>query len=189
MFENKEQPQRTWTLIVSFKVLNWSSTPNPTFLRSSLPLKNQIHRSSSEEKFKPNKRKNSSNSSTKLFFSSTKMQRIRQKQAVQQQQEPARSSSLAGESMEGNRGQKNRYVSSSSPSPRPRPACTCSNRPGSVSCISHGYAVPAGEKLRRNNNASKEVLRRALAPPIRRLSLRWLNFRPKPSRLSNMSVA
>ena len=119
-----------------------------------------------------------------------KMQRIPQKQ------EPARSSSsssLAGETMEGNRGRKSRYVlpssSSSSPSPRPPPVCTCSNRPGSVSCISHGYAVPAEEKLRRNNNASKEVPRRALAPPIRRLSLRWLNFRPKPSRLSNMSVA
>ncbi|KAE8125762.1 hypothetical protein FH972_020536 [Carpinus fangiana] len=116
-------------------------------------------------------------------------------QRIPQKQEPARSSSsssLAGETMEGNRGRKNRYVlpsSSSSPSPRPPPVCTCSNRPGSVSCISHGYAVPAGEKLRRNNNASKEVLRRALAPPIRRLSLRWLNFRPKPSRLSNMSVA
>ncbi|XP_062170162.1 uncharacterized protein LOC133875908 [Alnus glutinosa] len=97
------------------------------------------------------------------------MQRINpQKQAVQKLQAPAR-------------------TSSSSP-PRPRPVCTCSNRPGSVRCISHGYAVPAGEKLRRNN-ASKEVLRRALTPPIRRFSLRWLNFRPKPSRLSNMSAA
>ncbi|KAG4981419.1 hypothetical protein JHK84_034995 [Glycine max] len=70
--------------------------------------------------------------------------------------------------------------------PRSRPACTCSNRPGSVRCARHGYVVP-GEKKRRV--ASKEILRRALTPPPKRLGLRWLNFRPTPSRLSNMSMA
>ncbi|KAL2331469.1 hypothetical protein Fmac_019050 [Flemingia macrophylla] len=70
--------------------------------------------------------------------------------------------------------------------PRSRPACTCVNRPGSVRCARHGYVVP-GEKKRRL--ASKEILRRALMPPTKRLGLRWLNFRPTPSRLSNMSMA
>jgi len=69
--------------------------------------------------------------------------------------------------------------------PRSRPACTCANRPGSVRCARHGYIVP-GEKKKRV--ASKEILRRALTPP-KRLGLRWLNFRPTPSRLSNMSMA
>ncbi|KAJ7948610.1 hypothetical protein O6P43_029060, partial [Quillaja saponaria] len=69
-----------------------------------------------------------------------------------------------------------------------RPACTCSNRPGSVQCMRHGYALP-GERFRRNNTSNKEVLRRALTPPTRPLSLRWWNFQPSPSRLSNMSVA
>ncbi|KAK7324598.1 hypothetical protein VNO77_28292 [Canavalia gladiata] len=72
--------------------------------------------------------------------------------------------------------------------PRFRPACTCSNRPGSVRCARHGYVVP-GEKLLKKRVASKEILRRALTPPPKRLGLRWLNFRPTPSRLSNMSMA
>lgn len=52
--------------------------------------------------------------------------------------------------------------------------------------------------VRRNNNrqamaprrrhASKEIIRRALTPPARR-TWRWLDFRPKPSRLSVMSMA
>ncbi|CAN1243234.1 hypothetical protein LINPERPRIM_LOCUS5609 [Linum perenne] len=45
--------------------------------------------------------------------------------------------------------------------------------------------------MRRRNEAagSREMLRRALKPPTRRPSLRWVNFRPSPSRLSNMSMA
>ncbi|KAJ1402711.1 hypothetical protein SESBI_27804 [Sesbania bispinosa] len=70
---------------------------------------------------------------------------------------------------------------------RPRPVCTCSNRPGSARCARHGYVVP-GERLKKRV-ASKEILRRALTPPPRRLGLRWLNFKPTPSRLSNMSMA
>ncbi|XP_041028992.1 uncharacterized protein LOC121268796 [Juglans microcarpa x Juglans regia] len=105
-----------------------------------------------------------------------------QKQATQipaQQVLPART-------VTGNRGRKNNYVLAS---PRAgRSGCTCSNHPGSVRCTRHGYAVP--ETTSRRRYGSKEVLvRRALTPPTRRLSLRWWNFRPTPSRLSNMSVA
>ncbi|CAL0325459.1 unnamed protein product [Lupinus luteus] len=73
--------------------------------------------------------------------------------------------------------------------PRPRSACTCSNRSGSVLCVRHGYVVPPLEKRMKKRLASKEILRRALNPPPKRLALRWLNFRPTPSRLSNMSMA
>lgn len=72
-------------------------------------------------------------------------------------------------------------------SQRFRPACTCLNRPGSVRCARHGYVVP-GERLKKRL-ASKEILRRALTPPPKRLGLRWLNFKPTPSRLSIMSMA
>ncbi|XP_021679078.1 uncharacterized protein LOC110663908 [Hevea brasiliensis] len=72
-------------------------------------------------------------------------------------------------------------------SPRLRPSCTCSNRPGSARCSRHGYLIP-GDKLKRRQ-ANKEIIRRALTPPNRKLTLRWWNFRPTPSRLSNMSTA
>ncbi|KAK4744299.1 hypothetical protein SAY87_010611 [Trapa incisa] len=46
-----------------------------------------------------------------------------------------------------------------------------------------------GEQLK-GNYGQKEILRRALMSPARRrFSLRWLNFRPTPSRLSSMSTA
>lgn len=117
------------------------------------------------------------------------MQRIPHKsQAAQRLQAPAGRSSLNRDAMEGHRGlrKNNNYAVSSSP--RPRPVCTCSNHPGAVKCTRHGYAVPHAETLKKHS-ARKEVLRRALTPPPRRLSLRWFNFRPTPSRLSNMSVA
>ncbi|XP_010535119.1 PREDICTED: uncharacterized protein LOC104810490 [Tarenaya hassleriana] len=75
---------------------------------------------------------------------------------------------------------------------RTRLACTCSGRPGSTRCVQHGYMVPSGEKkvvMRRASDGSREVLRRAMTPPGRRISLRWWNFRPTPSRLCNMSSA
>ncbi|CAI0375949.1 unnamed protein product [Linum tenue] len=58
----------------------------------------------------------------------------------------------------------------------------------------HGrHAMPPSsshEKWRRHQAAgSREVLRRALMPAGRRPSLRWVNFRPTPSRLCNMSMA
>ncbi|KAL4619523.1 hypothetical protein ACB092_06G085200 [Castanea dentata] len=109
-------------------------------------------------------------------------------QAAQRLQVPAGRSSFNRDAMEGHRGlrKNNNYAVSSSP--RPRPVCTCSNHPGSVKCTRHGYAVPHAETLKKHS-ARKEVLRRALIPPPRRFSLRWFNFRPTPSRLSNMSVA
>ncbi|KAL5081693.1 hypothetical protein RYX36_010114 [Vicia faba] len=72
-------------------------------------------------------------------------------------------------------------------SQRFRPACTCSSRPGSVQCARHGYVVP-GERMKKRV-ASKEILRRALMPAPKRFALRWLNFKPTPSRLSVMSLA
>ncbi|KAK1407084.1 hypothetical protein QVD17_38695 [Tagetes erecta] len=41
----------------------------------------------------------------------------------------------------------------------------------------------------RRQRASKEIVRRALTPPARRLTWRWFDFRPTPSRLSVMSMA
>ncbi|XP_010545805.1 PREDICTED: uncharacterized protein LOC104818058 [Tarenaya hassleriana] len=74
---------------------------------------------------------------------------------------------------------------------RARFSCTCSGRPGSARCVRHGYLVPNGERrmMRRASEGSREILRRALTPPSRRMSLRWWNFRPTPSRLCNMSSA
>ncbi|KAL3503257.1 hypothetical protein ACH5RR_037706 [Cinchona calisaya] len=54
--------------------------------------------------------------------------------------------------------------------------------PEIVAPISHH-----NDKFRRKQ-ARKEILRRALTPPARRPTLRWLNFRPTPSRLCNMSM-
>ncbi|KAI5571613.1 hypothetical protein POPTR_011G123600v4 [Populus trichocarpa] len=109
------------------------------------------------------------------------MESMSQKQARGRLQLPTRQA--LGE---GSRVRRNNQVVSIPP--RPRSTCTCSNRPGSVRCSKHGYMVP-GDKLIRRHQANKELLRRALAPPNRRLTLRWFNFRPTPSRLSNMSMA
>nr|DAD22987.1 TPA_asm: hypothetical protein HUJ06_024450 [Nelumbo nucifera] len=76
--------------------------------------------------------------------------------------------------------------------PKSRPMCTCSpsNHAGSFQCSHHKLAV-SGEKMRRcRRRADREILRRALAPPVRRSNQpRWLNFQPTPSRLCNMSMA
>ncbi|WCJ32145.1 hypothetical protein M5689_013585 [Euphorbia peplus] len=104
------------------------------------------------------------------------MQRISQKYSQERLQFPADNEGILAP----------RYGRNQS-SPRARSSCTCSNRPGSARCSRHGYVVP-GDKLRRHN-AKKEILRRALSPPARRMSLRWCNFRPTPSRLSNMCMA
>ncbi|KAK8643846.1 hypothetical protein V6N13_013123 [Hibiscus sabdariffa] len=77
-------------------------------------------------------------------------------------------------------------LSSSFSSPRPH-RCTCLNQPGSAPCIRHGYMLPR-QNMRRNSG-NKEIIRRAIAPPNRKMTLRWWNFRPTPSRLSNMSMA
>ncbi|KAM7495485.1 hypothetical protein LguiB_030094 [Lonicera macranthoides] len=36
----------------------------------------------------------------------------------------------------------------------------------------------------RHRHANKEIVRRALTPPVKRLNWRWYNFQPTPSRLS-----
>ncbi|CAK9183050.1 unnamed protein product [Ilex paraguariensis] len=85
-----------------------------------------------------------------------------------------------------NRDCRNSYVAS----PRPNHTYTRSSSYRSMSVqgtTSHGLATPSF-KLRRHQ-AKKEILRRALTPPVRTPSWRWWNFRPLPSRLSNMSMA
>ncbi|KAK8647946.1 hypothetical protein V6N13_121670 [Hibiscus sabdariffa] len=79
---------------------------------------------------------------------------------------------------------RNYMASPSSPGPR---RCTCSNQPGSAPCIRHGYMLPRQNMRRYSGN--KEIIRRAITPPNRKMTLRWWNFRPTPSRLSNMSMA
>ncbi|RWR84476.1 hypothetical protein CKAN_01329200 [Cinnamomum micranthum f. kanehirae] len=71
-----------------------------------------------------------------------------------------------------------------------RNKCPASPRPRSGSAHRDGSTAPV-QKLRRRHG-DREVLRRALSPPVRRsaqsLQHRW-NFRPTPSRLCNMSMA
>ncbi|PON81870.1 hypothetical protein TorRG33x02_223860 [Trema orientale] len=50
----------------------------------------------------------------------------------------------------------------------------------SIRCRRRGHGTPA---------AGEVLIQRALTPPKRRLTLRWWNFRPTPSRLSSMSMA
>ncbi|KAL3645491.1 hypothetical protein CASFOL_010671 [Castilleja foliolosa] len=52
----------------------------------------------------------------------------------------------------------------------------------------HEVAVPEN-RLRNRQPACKEIVLRALTPPSQRLSWRWRNFRPTPSRFSNVSMA
>ncbi|XWS27972.1 hypothetical protein CRYUN_Cryun25bG0026100 [Craigia yunnanensis] len=113
---------------------------------------------------------------------------IPEKQTTEGLEIPARPST-AGDIAEENRGLRKCYMASSSSSssssaPRSRPRCTCSNHPGSSPCNRHGYMVPR-QNMRRYS-ANKEILRRALTPPNRKMTLRWWNFKPTPSRLSNM---
>ncbi|KAI4366084.1 hypothetical protein MLD38_022007 [Melastoma candidum] len=89
-----------------------------------------------------------------------------------------------------------RSSSLSSSSTRQRQGgCTCSRRVGMVQCRLHGCVVPgSGDRFRRSGsvggNGGREILRRALMPPSRRVvGRRWLNFRPTPSRLCNVSTA
>ncbi|KAK8648468.1 hypothetical protein V6N13_129220 [Hibiscus sabdariffa] len=91
----------------------------------------------------------------------------------------------SGDAAEENRGRRKTYMTSLSGS---RTRCTCSSRPGSAPCRRHGYMLP--KQSTRRCGANKEILRRALAPPPnRKMTVRWWNFKPTPSRLSNMSMA
>ncbi|KAL8205510.1 hypothetical protein R6Q57_009061 [Mikania cordata] len=85
---------------------------------------------------------------------------------------PVRSLSLSGE----------KYINLlgdlPSPSPRPRRVNSSLDRRNSIREI----VVP------RRRRASKEIVRRALTPPARKLVRRWFDFRPTLSRLSVMSM-
>ncbi|KAL5730154.1 hypothetical protein ACHQM5_003012 [Ranunculus cassubicifolius] len=77
-------------------------------------------------------------------------------------------------------GYRNQNKSNVTASPRLRSS-------GSYRLSNRELAVAGGRMRRRS--ACKEVLKRALAPPVRRSNnQRWWNFRPSPSRLSRMSV-
>ncbi|KAF8413936.1 hypothetical protein HHK36_001932 [Tetracentron sinense] len=82
-------------------------------------------------------------------------------------------------------GHKARRSSSSRTSPRL--TCSQTDHPRSFNCSRRELEVP-GKELRRRR-ADRVILRRALTPPVHRPSQRWWNFRPTPSRLSNMSMA
>ncbi|GMI63673.1 hypothetical protein like AT3G15518 [Hibiscus trionum] len=111
------------------------------------------------------------------------MQLTFEKQTTQGLETPG----TAGGATEENWSHGRNYMAAvSSSSPRPR-RCTCLNQPGSAPCSSHGYMLPRQSMRRFSGN--KEIIRRAITPPNRKMTLRWWNFRPTPSRLSNMSVA
>ncbi|KAH7860162.1 hypothetical protein Vadar_010086 [Vaccinium darrowii] len=105
------------------------------------------------------------------------MQSDKGKHTVQRLQVPAA----------GNRSFGRNSLSSSPPRPQHMytRSSSCNSRP--VRGIRHEIPLP-GNRLRRHR-ANKEILRRALTPPVRRQSGRWWNFRPTPSRLCNMSMA
>nr|XP_009609874.1 uncharacterized protein LOC104103660 [Nicotiana tomentosiformis]XP_016440047.1 PREDICTED: uncharacterized protein LOC107765861 [Nicotiana tabacum] len=80
--------------------------------------------------------------------------------------------------------------------------CNCKNRfPSSPRSQQHRDSSPRISRTVRatatshyslrklHGSANKEIIKRALTPPARRLTLRWLDFKPTPSRLCNMSAA
>lgn len=75
---------------------------------------------------------------------------------------------------------------------RRQPTCLCSpsNHPGSFRCSQHRSAA-VSERPRRQPIGDREIVKRALSPPLRRCPSRhhrrW-NFRSTPSRLCNMSM-
>ncbi|KAF4400126.1 hypothetical protein CsatB_011559 [Cannabis sativa] len=110
------------------------------------------------------------------------MQRLSQKQMGEKLQIGSKMERLRQSLMIRQKSYNNNVV----PSPKSRLARTFSasiseSARNFVRCHSGGrsYAAPAGEVL----------IRRALTPPKRRMTLRWWNFRSTPSRLSNMSMA
>ncbi|MFS7984486.1 hypothetical protein Hanom_Chr11g00987001 [Helianthus anomalus] len=87
---------------------------------------------------------------------------------------PIRSSAISGEKYVNLLGD----LPSPSPSPRLR-------RVSSSMVRRNGSRELVAPRRRR---ASKEIIRRALTPPARKPTRRWLDFRPTPSRLSVMSM-
>ncbi|MCL7021563.1 hypothetical protein MKW94_006765 [Papaver nudicaule] len=90
----------------------------------------------------------------------------------------------------------------SSNKPRRR-VCSCSpsNHAGAFRCSHHNQQQTSVVVVLRNTNsmqyprngrlrsADRELLKRALMPPVRRSAKRCWDFRPTPSRLSSMSIA
>ncbi|XAR56573.1 hypothetical protein NMG60_11037114 [Bertholletia excelsa] len=83
--------------------------------------------------------------------------------------------------------------SSAAPAPSPRlphayaRSSSCNWRSAARECPRLPATAPTGRL--RGHRAHKEILRRALSPPARRMGHRCWDFRPTPSRLSNMSMA
>ncbi|XP_060209400.1 uncharacterized protein LOC132636506 [Lycium barbarum] len=83
-------------------------------------------------------------------------------------------------------GRTNRPTSKFLASPRSKhrdSSPLISRRPVRTTATSH-YSL---RKV--HGSANKEIIKRALTPPARRPTLRWLDFKPTPSRLCNMSAA
>ena len=167
----------------------WSKSPNPIYKnqRNSLPRNTKSKKKIAIYINLTNQNKlGMTNSSYQLYTQNHLLHNMQltipEKQTTEGLRFPATPS------MEENQGRRKSYmVSSSSSSPRLRLRCTCSNHPGSAPCRRHGYMVPR-QNMRRYS-ANKEILRRALTPPNRKMTFRWWNFRPTPSRFSNMSMA
>ncbi|KAG5546305.1 hypothetical protein RHGRI_018470 [Rhododendron griersonianum] len=115
------------------------------------------------------------------------MQSNPEKHTVRRLQVPAaRNRSFQSNSM-ASLSPRPHHTCTRSSSPRPQHMCTrsssCNSRPVRGVC----HEIPVPENKLRRHRTDKEILRRALTPPVRRQSRRWWNFRPMPSRLCNMS--
>ncbi|XP_059664529.1 uncharacterized protein LOC132310366 [Cornus florida] len=126
----------------------------------------------------------SSRSFTNSYLLQLTMQRIPNKQAYEKLQLLTRASSMAGDRTGTSRGCQNGSVAS----PRPLNMYRRSSSHNSRVVQSIRHVVPPTGRLRRRY-AGKEVVKRALTPPIRQPTRRWWDFRPTPSRLSTMSTA
>ncbi|GFS39149.1 hypothetical protein Acr_00g0061320 [Actinidia rufa] len=74
-------------------------------------------------------------------------------------------------------------------SPRPQRTYTRSSSYNSRSVRGGYHEIPVPKNKSIRYGAQREILRRALTPPIRRQGRRWWDFRPTPSQLCNMSMA
>ncbi|GFZ04826.1 hypothetical protein Acr_17g0003980 [Actinidia rufa] len=114
-----------------------------------------------------------------------KMQTSPEKHTLGRPQVQAKPSSTTGHRTPTSRiGRSNSMASS----PRPQRTYTRSSSCNSRSVRSGHHEIPVPKNKSRRCGAQREILRRALTPPIRRQSRRWWDFRPTPSRLSNMSM-
>uniref|UniRef100_A0A5B7BRU3 Uncharacterized protein n=1 Tax=Davidia involucrata TaxID=16924 RepID=A0A5B7BRU3_DAVIN len=116
------------------------------------------------------------------------MQTLSQKQTFERLQLPAKALSVVTGDQRIDMSQGCRKSCVASPRP-PRMYTRSSSYHSKVTSGTHRHKeAPPLDKLRRCCG-SKEILRRALTPSRRTTTWRWWNFRPTPSRLSNMSTA